>query len=167
MYLSELEKKVFVALMRYVCLFQFEPITCAYIMQSFCLQCFYLYINAKETKLANMNERYNNKLWRERERVAEQVQAITERARMEREDMKQVSDRLEKENGQQPEEKDWTKELWEERCAELKEKLERMQEQLEATEEWRKRYMELEEATDCQVRGMEVIDNKRREEMER
>ncbi len=49
---------------------------------------------------------------------------------MEREDMKQVSDRLEKENGQQPEEKDWTKELWEERCAELKEKLERMHTQL-------------------------------------
>ena len=54
----KIENKVFVALMRYVCLFQFELITCAHIMQSFCLQCFYLYIYAKETKLANMNKHF-------------------------------------------------------------------------------------------------------------
>ena len=60
MYLSELEKKVFVALMRYVCLFQFELITCAvcsahctHIMQSFCCQCFHLYICAKERMRMN------------------------------------------------------------------------------------------------------------------
>ena len=46
--------------MRYVCLFQFELITCAvcsahctHIMQSFCCQCFHLYICAKERMRMN------------------------------------------------------------------------------------------------------------------